>query len=552
MEEKIVEQVIEDKSKDNFQKTIEDRKTELKTKLFGWVKDNYDKLFLVILIIAFIIRLMIFLKTMNQPLWWDAADYMATAKNWAGTNSHLLDTWYYRRGFLWALWGTIFFKLNLGEIAVRFSVVLFSTGVVAVSYFLIKKMFNKKLALLTSLGLTFSWVFLFFTGRILTNLPATFFLLISVLLFWKGYVLKEGNKFIYLFGLFFALACLTRMQYLMFAIPILALIFTKEKFRFLKNKQLWLAIGIFLLVFTPQLIMHGQHFGNPFLDLTNYYLGIEGISQSGEVGVKLVNTSDLFLWFNNLPYILDGTIGNYSSLFSISPIYLLFVIGFFWFFADLFLGFDKLFKNKSLQKKFFILVWMISTLLFLGYIAPQLEQRYIMQTLPFLFLIAAFPLVKIGDYIYKKFKYSQKICLLIIVGIFVLLLIPNFSFGNSLTESKKTSYLEVKQAGLWIKQNSELSDIVISGSLPQTTYYSERSTYPFNLAYRRDISRGNESDFDEFVNSKKPRYLILSAFEKQPEWVYQYPDKNKDLLIPVQAYRQGEQTTLIIYEFQYS
>lgn len=530
---------------------IEKRKVKIKAKLFGWVEDNYDKAFLGVLVIAFIIRFLIFLNTKDQALWWDAADYLATAKRWAGLNPHLIDMWYYRRGFFWPLFGTVFFKLGLGEIGMRFSVVLFSTGIVAVSYFLIKEMFNKRLALFASLGLTSSWIYLFFSGRLLTDLPATFFLLISVLFFWKGYINKNGNKFIYLFGFFYALACLTRMQYIMFTIPLLVLIFTQEKFKFLKNKHLWIAIGIFLVVFIPQLIMHWQHFGNPLADLTKYYLGV-GSSQTGQVGVKLDKTSNLFLYFKNLPYMLDGNNQGYSTLFAISPIYFLFIIGFFYFFANLFLGFDQIFKNKEMQTKFFILIWIISAFIFLGYIAPQLEQRYIMQTLPFLFLIAVYPLKIIEKFLIKKFRLKEKTIVILLAFILIILLIPNLIFANGLIENKKASYMEVKQAGLWIKENSNPEDLIVSDSLPQIAYYSERSTYPYDLAYRRDIIGGNESDFNEFVKSKKPRYMVLSAFEKSADWAYSYPEKNKGLLAPVQVYTQNEQPILIVYEFNYS
>src|SRR3989344_1951324 len=145
----------------------------------------------------------------------------------------------------------------------KYFLVVLSTGFVGVSYFLIKDMFNKKLALLVSVLLTFSWVFMFFSGRPLNNLPASFLLLTSVFFFWKGYVLKKGNKFIYLFGLFFAITCLTRMQYLLSAMPLIIFAFIRERHKFLLNKHLWIAVGIFALIFIPQFYMHWQHFGNP-------------------------------------------------------------------------------------------------------------------------------------------------------------------------------------------------------------------------------------------------------------------------------------------------
>src|SRR4030042_1744223 len=94
---------------------IEKRKKTIKIRLFGWVEDNYDKLFIAVLILAFILRLWIFFKTMNQPLWWDEADYLAAAKKW-GLGLGFEDIWYYRRGFLWPLVGAIFFKFNFGEV----------------------------------------------------------------------------------------------------------------------------------------------------------------------------------------------------------------------------------------------------------------------------------------------------------------------------------------------------------------------------------------------------------------------------------------------------
>jgi 4-amino-4-deoxy-L-arabinose transferase-like glycosyltransferase len=183
---------------------------EKKSRLFGWIEDNYDKLFLAVLILAFILRIWIFTKTYQQPLWWDGADYLSTAKRW-GLGLDIRDIWYPRRGFLWPLIGAVFFKIGFGEIGIRFLEVLMSTGIVAISYFIIRDMFNKKLALLTSIAMTSSWILLFFTGRPLTSIPATFFLLFALFLFWKGYFLKQGNKFIYLFSFFCALSVLTRM-----------------------------------------------------------------------------------------------------------------------------------------------------------------------------------------------------------------------------------------------------------------------------------------------------------------------------------------------------
>ncbi len=93
-----------------MEESLEKRKDWIKDKLFGWVKDNYDKLFIAVLIIAFILRIWVFIITKDQAMWFDAAEYMSTAKYWAGIGD-MNDIWYYRRGFFWPFFGSLFFRL---------------------------------------------------------------------------------------------------------------------------------------------------------------------------------------------------------------------------------------------------------------------------------------------------------------------------------------------------------------------------------------------------------------------------------------------------------
>ncbi len=519
-----------------MEEDIEKRKKTLKAKLFSWVNDNYDKLLIFIVIAAFIIRLLIFLKTAHQPLWWDEADYFSTAKEW-GLGLNIGDIWYYRRGFLWALIGAVFFKLDLGEIGVRFLVLLMSTATVFLSYFITAKMFNKKLAILVSIGMLFSWIPLFLTGRILTDIPATFFLLLALLFFWKGYVLKEGNKFLYFFGVFFALSLLIRFQYAMFAFPFLVFILLREKTKVVRNKHLWITLGLFILVLVPFFVMYWSHYGNIFTDILGHYFGVQGVSETGAYTQRTAST--LFSYFKELPSMLSKSI------------FFLFIVGVFIFFQDLLLGLDKIFKNEEIQKKFFIFLWIIVPFLVLGYITQLVEHRYILATLPFLFLIASVSLTKIGDMISRNSqKVSKKTIFIFSVIVLVLLMIisfganapSNYSSSNTMIDSKLTSYIEVQQAGEWMKANSEPADIIISESRPQITYYSERTTYGLGQL------GPNETAFQENLSRIKPKYLMLSSFEYHEQWAYAYPQNHNSTMIPVQAFYQGEQPVVVIYQ----
>jgi hypothetical protein len=493
-----------------MEEEIEKRKSKLTKFFFGWIKDNYDKVFFALLILAFILRLWIFFKTMNQPVWWDGADYLSTAKRW-GLGLNIQDIWYYRRGFLFPLIGALFFKIGLGEIGIRFLVVLFSTGIVAVSYFIISKMFNKKLALFTAIALTASWIILFFTGRILTDVPSAFFILLSLLLFWKGYVLKEGNKFLYLFGFVFALAVLTRMQSLALAPPFLIYILINEKVKAFKNKHLWITCGVFLLTLLPHFILYAMHYGNPLADIIHYYLKI------GDSGATAQRSLEIFKYFVDIPYMLS------------IPILIAFFIGIFYFLGDLFLGLDKIAKSQELKNKFFVVYWIISLFLLVGYVTAHsyVEQRYITAGLPFLFLIAVSSLVFIGNLLVKHFNINEKVSLFIVVILLILLIVPNFLLATSMIESKKTSYIEIKEVGELMKANSNPGDVIMSTSLPQITYYSERSTYPYDVM-NYSIHQGDkkvkysdgEKGFNEFLLDKKPKFLMVSStFEEYPEWM---------------------------------
>lgn len=529
---------------------IEKRESKIKNFLFGWVKDGYDKAFLVLLAVSCAIGIWIFFYTKGQPLWYDAANFLSTAQKWALNLTNVNDIWYYRRGIFWVLYSFIFFKVGIGEVGIQFSGVLFYLGVIISSYFLLKEMFNKKIALISSIPLSLSWVLLFYIGRSMTELPSTFFLLLSLLFFWKGYVLKKGNKFLYLFGFFYALACFTRMELLLFAFPFFVYIFIDQKLKLFVDKRLWITLAIFLITLLPVIILYLTHYGNIITDILIYYFGI-GAQQAGVSSSASSKTFfDLFSYFGDLPYLLT------------TALFIVFLIGVLFFFANLFIGIDKLFKDKDIQKKFFILLWILVPIFVLGRITDYVEERYLIPLFPFLFMLVAIPFLKFEDLLVKHFKFKKTLALGLSVLILLVMILPGISFGKSLIDDKKASYLEVEQSALWFKANSNPQDVMISDSLPYFTYYAQRTTYPFNIRnWARHLevtslfnySEG-EQGFNEFVNNTHPAYMMLSSFEASAQWVYDYPQNHSNILTPIKAFYQSgtQQPVIIIYKFDYN
>ena len=165
-------------------------------------------------------------------------------------------------------------------------------------------------------------------------------------------------------------------------------------------------------------------------------------------------------------------------------------------------------------------------------------------------------------------KYSK------IAGIVIALVIllggayQNISHSTGLIENKKTSYIAVRDAGLWLKENTPENSKIITPSIVQNQYYSERDSYDLNYneemlpegckdLYGATVAndscqRASESLFNKKVVLIKPDYYVISVYEPvfTPQWAYTYPQRNN--LSFVKAFFQPEnqqQPVLIIYEF---
>jgi hypothetical protein len=145
---------------------------------------------------------------------------------------------------------------------------------------------------------------------------------------------------------------------------------------------------------------------------------------------------------------------------------------------------------------------------------------------------------------------SKNITLILIVLITLSGAYMQLARGNDIIISKVSSYQPVRDAGLWIKSVSGPSDVVISESVPQTAYYSERSVYSSSSV------ASDKNSFSEYINSSRPRYLIVSVFENHPQWIFEFVQENQARLVPVQGYlsdpNNPQSVLLVVYEIKYS
>jgi len=502
-------------------KEIEKRKSKISEKLSLFFKEKENKILVLILIFALALRIFFLITTKNQPLWWDESEYLSTAKYWILNIPYSISE---QRQPFYPLVLSVFYLLKITnlEILKFLTVILPSIGTVLVSYLLIKEMFDKTSGLIVASFMSFLWVLLFWTNRFSTDILGFLFGLLAFYLFWTGYVKSKSRKKILLMGLFLTLGILTRIGNLIFVLVILVYLIIIEREKFLKNKYIWLSAVLGFVVLIPYLIWNKIVYNNPFIFFGGYF-------GAGRTALKLAKP-------------IAWNVFNFIYLYLDWFLLILFLIGLGLLLFNLFLGLDILIKKRedSLKPSFFLFLMIIIPLIFFIFIERNVEDRWLLIMAPAMFYAVALAILKLKNLITKNNKQLSVILIIIfiVIGFYF-----QFTTAKDTIDFKKDSYAQLRDAGLWIKANTNKNDAIFSSSVPENTFYSERITYGYG---------SDEKKFEEDIIKIKPKYMVLSVFDKSPEWAYSWPDNNKDKVNPVQAYyldAEKKQVAVAIYEF---
>ncbi len=497
-------------------------KRKISGTIMQWLKNPYNLILIGIVLVAVIIRLKYY--NINMGIWWDEGEYLLKAKNWA-FGTPMKDYWNARPVTLSLLWALLF-KLGANETIIRFVTELLpSVGTVVLMYLLGKEMYNEKIGLIAASMMSVFWLHIFFTARLLMDLPGLFFALAAMLFFWKGFVKKQGNKFIYLTAVFTVLTALTKYNdgiiIFIFAITILIL----ERLEIFKNKKMWKAIGVCIIIFIiPYMLFNYLSFGDPLPAITTYIL---------TAATSAIQQFDKPAW-----YIFD-----YFHEFLFTFWLIIFFIGLatLW---RLFLGVDLLLKRKDtkLIGDLFCILLIVLPLIFFVFIYKFGVHQYLFLMTPGMFLIMAKGVTEISHLIEKYNKYLGIAIIIVIVGIGAY---TQLVHAHNIIENKKTTYAELKQAGIWIKENSNKDDkVMITNNEMEFAAYAE-------IAY---INEGdNQTDFEEILVREKPKYIVLALFvqNEEFEWIIPLLSTEKERFVPVQAWfadKERKQARVVIYK----
>jgi 4-amino-4-deoxy-L-arabinose transferase-like glycosyltransferase len=486
----------------------------------SFLSDRYNLILVGILGLAFVIALRYF--NINTALWWDEAEYLSIAKHWAFGVPY--DVSYIRPAFF-PTFVTVLYTFGATEIVIRFFMVIFSVLAVYLTYLVGKEIFDKRIALASAFILVVSYLNIFYVARILIDIMVTVLWLLAIYFFWKGYV-KNGSKYYFwLMGVVMGFGASLKMPFVLIGAPFLVYVFFNEGFSFLKNKNLWMSVLFFFLAIMPYFIYFNISYGGiPFISTPSYGFGKDGFTP---------------FYVNVMPTIFASMIPQISTSWIFQVLLLLFIAGFVYMAYNLIIGFDLIKKESFLKSYAFLIAWMAIPFFFFSMISMA-EDRYLFMIYPAMFMVACLVLFKCYDFIKKSNKYAAVAFVLVIL---FLSAYTQISYGDRLTKAKASSYVQLKDAALWMKDRSSPNDIILNSGVPQNSYYSERNTTYFP----NDIN-----EFPQMIASYKPKFMVLSALEKSPDWTYGWPQEHPDIVVPVLAYYADEakkQPILVVYEF---
>jgi len=517
-----------EKREEREEKLINQRKE----KLNNWLKDYHNLLLAGLIIFVIILYLFYFFKVGNQPIWWDEGDYLAIGKELAFNRARpeWWESFTRTRPLGFSLASAAIFKLGLGETSVRFFLELLpALASIFLIYYIGKELFNKKIGLIAAFLMAVNWTTLFYTFRLLTDLPSLFLSSLALFFFWVKYekpILnnqKEKPIFLFLAVAFGISSFMVRYVSGIVLFIIAVYLLTTRKFSLFKNKNMWIAVIIGLLVLSPFLYYNYSTKGTIFPAYEIYH------------GEEATARTNLFRW-NILTLHLPNFFKSFLLIF--------FIIGFF-LLLEIFFYFDLIIRQKEKSKNnlLYCLMAILIPFIYFVFIIRAGDARYFIATLPLLYVVCALGI----DFTAEKISKMSKSKILYLAVIFIIIFIGAFQQLKASDEfimSRVTSFKEVKDAGLWLKENTPEDAKIITASILQNQYYSERHSYDFHVNGAQ-----NETLFDEKVRTIKPNYLIVSVYESAytPQWAFAYPQKYN--LTIVQAYSQNNQPMLIIYKF---
>ncbi len=451
-----------------------------KEKIKGFLKEKFNLAFLVILIVAIILRLKYLFK---YSVWPDEALYAWYGYKLLHSPMYLFSAEFtHTISYIPSLVIAFFNIFTNPFIAGKLMAFVFAILGIILIYLLGKEIKNEFLGLIAAIFLTFATGHWFNSTKVLLDIPLTtmFTLVIYTLI---KYEKTHSQKWFYFFILSIALTIYTKVTAILI-IPMIILYFLIDHklkvFSLFKKREFKIGLILLIILVAPLFIINLINFGGLTVESPARYVSTE------EAGSKLQPTNDII--FNVTWYILPlSIIGIILSLF---------------------------YRKKE---HYLLLIPSIVIYVWFTFFHPQTVDRYLLIIVPFMFLFAALAIVEIKEYL-KNFKININSWIFVIIAL--ALMIPMIINGYNLLEFKIHTYTGFEEAGSWLKDNVEKDAVIYSYSTRALRVFSE-----IEFDVNNGQLKGPPSDkieFEKEISSiNNPIYLVVDLWEYiQPDWMY--------------------------------
>lgn len=487
-----------------MEEVTEKRKEYIKS----WLKDKNNLVFLGILILAVVIRLYYFSITKSQPLWWDEADYLAYAKNLAGLGVSWIVTQQHNSLFTYIVAG--FFKIGFGEATIKLLLeVIPSIASVALVYLICKEMYkDKRIGLIASFLLAVFWDYLFNTTRFHVDVPALFFGLLTIYVFWKGYENKEkifglNSKWTIPLAVLLSIAAYSiRRGYFLFGGFILIYMLSTKNWKGLaKDKYNWIGVvmGVALFFIVERTIFYSK------------IAGVAGKYYHEELPINFIDPLGVF-----------KASFSFGTIFS-SILFYIFLIGLAVLVFELALSFGHIRNDKEKKADLFHLITIAVTLaLFIFILRTKGTFGEVRWYYPL--MLGAFVCVSRGGIFISQFfkKYSKNISAIILILLIGIGGYYQLKTADSVIKDKVWTFEGIRDAGLLLKEIAGKDDKIITLGMPQIEYYSERGTIHAREWVDADPASPEhlEKTLQKIKETPNAKYLVISFSEPNyPLWM---------------------------------
>ncbi len=370
------------------------------------------------------------------------------------------------------IYAAAFYQIFGGKVeALRLTSIIFSFLTIVFLYLLVKEFAGKRVGLLAALVLAILPYSVFFSRGLFQEIPLNFYA-VSSFYFLSRFLKGRKKGFFFLAIVLNALLFLTKPYALVFLLPEAFLFFSKEKFSFWKNKDVWLFFLLSLLPFVAWwLWVRRFPEGIPYSD----WLFNEG-------NIRFKGSFFYWIFAQRLSALILG------------------------FYGILFFGLGLLVLDKFSDGVFY--AWLISLLVYVSVIAKGNVTHDYYQ-IPFLPVVAYFSAKGIDFLLNLPKKLWQKMASIAIIGFFGV-----FAIAFSWYQIRDFYNLQsgVDLAGDFVNQNTPEEALIIAGdgADPTLLYNTNRIgwTVGFGSIYE------NKEEVIENLREKGASYYVTTAVKQ--------------------------------------